>query len=91
MQYKTLQNNKSQKVNSLLGLKNTLLSLVDVKRFGKFWTGFTEEIYVYKNNDLFTHYKVENILSRSFKQIYVKNSNLTGRIHNESFVDKTAF
>lgn len=38
---------------------------MDVNRFGKLWTGFTEEIYVYKNNDLFTLYKVENILSRS--------------------------
>lgn len=38
---------------------------MDVYRFGKLWTGFTEEIYVYKNNDLFTLYKVENILSRS--------------------------
>lgn len=38
---------------------------MDVNRFGKLWTGFTEEIYVYKNNDLFTLYNVENILSRS--------------------------
>lgn len=58
---------------------------MDVNRFGKLWTGFTEEIYVYKNNDLFTLYKVENILSRSLSS---KNT-LTTHISSKELITIT--